>query len=931
MGNKLSTFKTNRKNSKANILRDSNHEVLENTRDVPIVENPYVSFPISARIQIRRKSSLSNNVENSSETMSLAPSVGRSKRIGSIGSNATNYASTSKSKTSTMLVNLDGNDVSAFGVQLVNVSSESVVSSGLKQSKEFAIEVNPYISAGWQPGRPFSMGDELLLAHARRKFYEADKTIYVLPTDEKELERIELEHFSYTLAFGGLFNLPIHETLKEQGLMVLDVGCGPGVWSRDVAKKYPQANIYAIAIPDEYFDAVFQRLLRGAIPEIKWNDEIKELSRVLKPGGFIEFVEFSEYRQLGPKGTLLLGSMRKALEHRGLDINIANNLNSRMEKAGLLIESEKKISCPVGWEGELGEVNLQNIRMFTESAKPFMMKSLTLSSDNYNKLVEDAILEFPKYKTCLDIVSVVGKKIVKILNFEILTLLLVEIGRINPKVPAPTGLFAEKNSSTSRPSANRGQLSRARPAREPNSISVDSVSVSEDAFLPSNLNTLNFESSSELEVASAGKEINVKITDVARPNAEARLDTYNNSSDDLSSKSHVEALIVKSNKIDVDDGYVVSEISKFNLNNGKRSETSVNLRAESIIIHDVVKVNAEIAANWKPESFKTSQEVASLEVKRRFHAIENSLYPLPADIEEQDRLELLHLIMSHIFGSLFHMPIHENLKKEGGRILDVGCGPDPDNYFDAVFQRFLVAGIPKHKWDDVITELKRVTKPGGYIEMVEIDDFKRLGPNGTIVLGGVFQALELRGLDTKIALNTSERMKKAGLKIESEILRSIPIGWNGKVGEMQLRQISMNLKSLKPFMMNSLEVTSETYDKLVEESLWEYPIQKSYCDGISVVGKKVINLRSPGIMSVIPPIIRNESYESKTSKSASASDSRSNGSSGSMKLNEDIAANWKPEARHYLRDDILLDSKRRFHSVENSPYPLPADIGERDR
>lgn len=54
----------------------------------------------------------------------------------------------------------------------------------------------------------------------------------------------------------------------------------------------------------------------------------------------------------------------------------------------------------------------------------------------------------------------------------------------------------------------------------------------------------------------------------------------------------------------------------------------------------------------------------------------------------------------------------------------------PDNTFDFVHQRLLCPVFPQKQWESlVIPELTRITKPGGWIEFVEADDFiKTKGP-----------------------------------------------------------------------------------------------------------------------------------------------------------------------------------------------------------
>lgn len=57
--------------------------------------------------------------------------------------------------------------------------------------------------------------------------------------------------------------------------------------------------------------------------------------------------------------------------------------------------------------------------------------------------------------------------------------------------------------------------------------------------------------------------------------------------------------------------------------------------------------------------------------------------------------------------------------------------PFPDNHFDFVKQRLVTASFTLADWKRVMEELVRVTKPGGYIQLLEIDyNTFNLGPNG---------------------------------------------------------------------------------------------------------------------------------------------------------------------------------------------------------
>ncbi|CAI2192363.1 4171_t:CDS:2, partial [Funneliformis geosporum] len=125
-----------------------------------------------------------------------------------------------------------------------------------------------------------------------------------------------------------------------------------------------------------------------------------------------------------------------------------------------------------------------------------------------------------------------------------------------------------------------------------------------------------------------------------------------------------------------------------------------------------------------------------------------------------------HFIKSHLFQSDFSSPIKERLVQGGDKVLDVACGagtwlldlstkyenshfygldyqaiypqeikppnlnfikadildglPFPDNEFDFVHQDTLVYDLQRNQWDFVLSELIRITKPGGYIEITDI-------------------------------------------------------------------------------------------------------------------------------------------------------------------------------------------------------------------
>ena len=177
-----------------------------------------------------------------------------------------------------------------------------------------------------------------------RRFQLLDDSNYFLPNDSGEEERLDLQHAILKHAFNGNFSAPVDQLLRS-GARVLDVGlvgkdkvfnattyqlstsnqsnflhsCGSGIWTLDLAKEYPNSYFIGIDIVPtvltgekpsnvefiEYnvldglpfnnnsFDYVFARALISVYSRAQWTElAIPEYSRVTKPGGWVELMEF---------------------------------------------------------------------------------------------------------------------------------------------------------------------------------------------------------------------------------------------------------------------------------------------------------------------------------------------------------------------------------------------------------------------------------------------------------------------------------------------------------------------------------------------------------------------------------------------------------------------------------------------------------------
>ncbi|KAJ1568642.1 hypothetical protein HK405_015709, partial [Cladochytrium tenue] len=158
-------------------------------------------------------------------------------------------------------------------------------------------------------------GDAGLLADADG----VDVVTYMLNTDAEEKKRLHTQHVIFRTIFSGLFQTPQLALLQGEGgsgAKVLDVGCGPGLWSVEMARTFQKSTFVGVDIngyehqnlpdnisfriedvlkglsfPDNTFDLVHQRNLLLGVKDGQWPAVIRELIRVTKPGGYIELAE----------------------------------------------------------------------------------------------------------------------------------------------------------------------------------------------------------------------------------------------------------------------------------------------------------------------------------------------------------------------------------------------------------------------------------------------------------------------------------------------------------------------------------------------------------------------------------------------------------------------------------------------------------------
>ncbi|KAK4508830.1 uncharacterized protein ATC70_013453 [Mucor velutinosus] len=129
----------------------------------------------------------------------------------------------------------------------------------------------------------------------------------------------------------------------------------------------------------------------------------------------------------------------------------------------------------------------------------------------------------------------------------------------------------------------------------------------------------------------------------------------------------------------------------------------------------------------------------------------------------------------------------------------------PDGTFDFIAFRFLLLGYTLEQYQALIAECLRICKPGGYIEVMEMDmriyHQRALSLSVTQLLNNeVISAIESQSLDPRLARRLQDLVVEEKVKTHIEVKYiSLPLGvWGGRLGVMFRDDIHALIESYQP-------------------------------------------------------------------------------------------------------------------------------------
>lgn len=165
--------------------------------------------------------------------------------------------------------------------------------------------------------------------------------------------------------------------------------------------------------------------------------------------------------------------------------------------------------------------------------------------------------------------------------------------------------------------------------------------------------------------------------------------------------------------------------------------------------------------------------------------------------------------------------------------------PFPDSTFDFVHMRLVYAATPIDKWQPLIAELVRVTKPGGYVELVEGFIPIDTGPNTAAIISAIIQMCKARNIDLTLGKNIGQMLSGAGLWNVHQRTVHIPIGvrW-GRLGTLCEKDMMSVFKGIGASVVATEILAAEDWNAYYSQMPGELDETTTLWPVFQAVGKK---------------------------------------------------------------------------------------------
>ncbi|KAI8814599.1 S-adenosyl-L-methionine-dependent methyltransferase [Cladochytrium replicatum] len=305
--------------------------------------------------------------------------------------------------------------------------------------KHNKIKVDVYKAAAWTTTNNPAVADT-------RTYHSVTTSPYMLPGDVTEGSRLNLQHHLIRQLFDGPNFMYIPQYVLEKGATVLDVGCGTGIWLAEMNRDFPHGRYFGVDInissfaqtfkeisgddkitlqygnildrlpfEDGTFDYVHMQYLTAAIPEKLWPHVINEITRVLKPGGYVDLVEPDGVCQYLKNPTKIINDFDEILINatsaRGINIRIASDISQFVQNSNQFeaIQTTRR-TAPIGFDGMTGQLWKIDIKRAMMAAAGFAAASMGVATDQWEVFVDNVMNDYGDCNAFYNLFRICAKK-----------------------------------------------------------------------------------------------------------------------------------------------------------------------------------------------------------------------------------------------------------------------------------------------------------------------------------------------------------------------------------------------------------------------------------------------------------------------------------------------------------------------------------------
>jgi SAM-dependent methyltransferase len=265
----------------------------------------------------------------------------------------------------------------------------------------------------WQLQMPDA--DDISTAMERLPATESEH--YLFPRHVGEVDRLDIQHYALRETLQANHLAPVVDPAR-----ILDAGSGSGQWGFEMCQQFDSALVVGLDLvsgkpgpPPRYryvrgnllqglpfadgqFDFVHQRLLTAGLPVPSWPAVVAELSRVTRPGGWVELVELAfEAERAGPAERRILDVGRRFMESLALDTTglVYRSLDVYLREAGLTNVTRHDTTVPVGhWGGAVGRLMVSAVRAGATRVLEVIQARGMLTDEEARALLLEALVEW---------------------------------------------------------------------------------------------------------------------------------------------------------------------------------------------------------------------------------------------------------------------------------------------------------------------------------------------------------------------------------------------------------------------------------------------------------------------------------------------------------------------------------------------------------